>query len=143
MPTSPVTFDTYEFACQEQLRDIAGQGRLQEGVTTREALSILWSDVAPSPQMARHLRTAVWNNITFPLASLVGAFFGVALTIANQRSEIMKGFAGAIGILVLFYLVGQVFMVLGKNGWLPPFVAGGLPSLVFACAGFAVMWRKQ
>ncbi|MBR5026427.1 MAG: LptF/LptG family permease [Victivallales bacterium] len=143
MLTSPVTFETYEFACQEQLRDIAGQGRMQEGVTTREALSILRSDVAPSPQMARLLRTSVWNNITFPLASLVGAFFGVALTIANQRSEIMKGFAGAIGILVMFYLVGQVFMVLGKNGWLPPFVAGGLPSLVFTGAGFAVMWRKQ
>ena len=141
--TSPVTFETFEFACQEKLRDIAEQGRLQEGVTTREALSILRSDVAPSPQMARHLRTQVWNNITFPLASLVGAFFGVALTIANQRSEIMKGFAGAIGILVMFYLVGQVFMVLGKNGWLPPFVAGGLPSLVFTGAGFAVMWRKQ
>ena len=143
MLTSPVTFDTYEFSCQEHLRDIAGQGRMQDGVTTREAISILRSDVAPSPQMARLLRTAVWNNITFPLASLVGALFGVALTIANQRSEIMKGFAGAIGILVMFYLVGQVFMVLGKNGWLPPFIAGGLPSLVFTCAGLALMWRKQ
>ena len=143
MMTSPVTFDTFEFSCSEQLRDIAGQGRMQDGVTTREALSILRSDVAPSPQMARLLRTSVWNNVTFPLASLVGAFFGVALTIANQRSEIMKGFAAAIGILVMFYLVGQVFMVLGKNGWLPPFIAGGLPSLVFTLAGFAVMWRKQ
>lgn len=143
MISSPVTFETFEFACQEQLRDIAQQGRMRESVTTREALSMLRSEVAPSPQMARHLRTSVWNNITFPLASLVGAFFGVALTIANQRSEIMKGFAAAIGILVMFYLVGQVFMVLGKNGWLPPFIAGGLPSLVFTGTGFAVMWRKQ
>ena len=141
--TPPEIFETKEFTCMEHLKDIAEQGRLQDSVTTREALSILHSEITPSPQVSRHLRTVVWNNIMFPLASLVGAFFGVALTIANQRSEIMKGFAAAIGILVMFYLVGQVFMVLGKNGWLPPFVAGGLPSLVFTGAGFAVMWRKQ
>ena len=141
--SSPEMFDSFEFTCNERLKDIAEQGHLQDSVTTREALSILHSDITPSPQVSRHLRTIVWNNLTFPLASLVGAFFGVALTIANQRSEIMKGFAGAIGALVLFYIVGQVFMVLGKNGWLPPFVAGALPSLVFTCVGFAVMWRKQ
>ena len=141
--TPPEVFETKEFACKERLKDIAEQGRLQDSVTTREALSILRSEITPSPQVSRHLRTAVWNNLTFPLASLVGAFFGVALTIANQRSEIMKGFAGAIGVLVLFYIVSQVFMVFGKNGWMPPFIAGALPGLLFTCAGFAVMWRKQ
>ncbi|MCR4575988.1 MAG: LptF/LptG family permease [Lentisphaeria bacterium] len=139
----PEIFETYELNCKERLKDIAEQGHLQDSVTTREALSILRSEITPSPQVARHLRTAVWNNLTFPLASLVGALFGVALTIANQRSEIMKGFAGAIGVLVLFYIVAQVFMVFGKNGWLPPFIAGGFPALVFTFIGFAVMWRKQ
>jgi lipopolysaccharide export LptBFGC system permease protein LptF len=34
-------------------------------------------------------------------------------------------------------------MVMGKNGWLPAFVAGALPSLTFTAAGIVTMWRKQ
>ena len=93
--------------------------------------------------MAQRLRTILWYNLTFPLASLVAAMFGFSMTIANQRSGIMRGFACAVGMLVLFYIVGQVFFVIGKNGWLPPFVAGALPALAFMAGGVANVWRKQ
>ncbi len=141
IPATP--FKEYKLECRETPEDLMQQGRLDEAISTRDAWRMLTAEIKPSRQVERHLKTIVWHNLTFPLASLVGALFGVALTIANQRSEIMKGFAGAIGILVLFYLVGQVSLVLGKNGWLPPFVAGGLPSLLFTTSGMVLMWRKQ
>ena len=65
------------------------------------------------------------------------------MTITGQRSEAMRGFAGAVGLLVLYYIVGQVLFVAGKNGWLPPFVAGALPNLLFTTAGAFLVWRRQ
>ena len=55
----------------------------------------------------------------------------------------VRGFAAAVAMLVLFYLIGQFTMVMGKNGWLPPFLAGAGTNLAFTAAGIVAMWKKQ
>ena len=136
-------FDKLELEFSETPRDLREVVSPMQTITFMQAYRLLHRPTPPTEKMAQRLRTILWYNLTFPLASLVAAMFGFSMTIANQRSGIMRGFACAVGMLVLFYIVGQVFFVIGKNGWLPPFVAGALPALAFMAGGVANVWRKQ
>ena len=136
-------FKRLELTLTETPRDLREVISPMQTITFMQAYRLLHRPTPPTEKMAHRLRTILWYNLTFPLASLVAAMFGFSMTIANQRSGIMRGFACAVGMLVLFYIVGQVFFVIGKNGWLPPFVAGAMPSLAFMAGGVANVWRKQ
>ena len=96
-----------------------------------------------SPKKTNYLKVMIWNRLTFPLASLVGACFGFALSLVSGRSGVMQGFASAVGLLVLFYIVGQLMAVLGKNGNLGPFLAGGASNLLFTLAGILLVWKRR
>lgn len=142
-PAQNEAFTTLELTFPERPADFQENTAALDAISTRQALAMLRRNPPPPPKNARRLQTIVYYNLTFPLASIVAALFGFSMTIANQRSGVMKGFAGAIGMLVLFYIVGQVLFVMGKNGWLPPLCAGALPNLAFTAAGIANVWRKQ
>ncbi|MBP5639815.1 MAG: LptF/LptG family permease [Victivallales bacterium] len=141
--TAVESHDVMELDFEETPGDLHEVTSPMEKITFGQAYRLLHRATPPSPKVAHRLRTVLWYNLTFPLASLVAALFGFSMTIANQRSEIMRGFAGAVGMLVLFYIVGQVIFVIGKNGWLPPFIAGAVPSLAFTVGGIFNVWRKQ
>jgi len=96
-----------------------------------------------SPKKANYLKVMIWNRLTFPLASLVGACFGFALSLVSGRSGVMQGFASAIGLLVLFYIIGELTAVLGKNGTLGPFLGGGASNILFTLGGFWLVWKRR
>ena len=69
----------------------------------------------PTAKTKRLLMVLFWNRATFPLASLVGALFGVAFTIVPGRTGMVRGFAAAVAMLVLFYLISHFTLVLAKT----------------------------
>lgn len=142
-PQSQTRHDTLTLDLPELPLDISAPRSFLDSLSGSQALALLHRVPAPPPRTADRLRTIAWYQFTFPLASIVAACFGFAMTITGQRSEAMRGFAGAVGLLVLYYIVGQVLFVAGKNGWLPPFVAGALPNLLFTTAGAFLVWRRQ
>ena len=109
----------------------------------RELFHALRGKVIVSGEVLKQIRCFLWHRLTFPLGSLIAALFGVALTIANDRMGLMRGFACAIFLLVCFYLVGQFSLNIAIHGWLPPFVGGALSNLIFLVAAFGVMWKRQ
>ncbi|HQL87124.1 MAG: YjgP/YjgQ family permease [Lentisphaerae bacterium] len=124
-------------------KNILSHSRNWEQLTIRELYEVLRADIMPTAKTKRLLMVLFWNRATFPLASLVGALFGVAFTIVPGRTGMVRGFAAAVAMLVLFYLISQFTLVLGKNGWLPPFVAGASTNLAFLATGIIAMWKKQ
>jgi lipopolysaccharide export system permease protein len=140
----PPRFFTQKMASYPETPDnILSHSRNWELLTLGELHRVLQDDFMPTARVRRLLRVLFWNRLTFPLASLVGALFGIALTIVPGRSGVIRGFAAAVAMLVLFYLIGQFTLVLGKNGWLPPFLAGAATNLAFTAAGMVAMWKKQ
>lgn len=96
------------------------------------------------PERSKHLlRTTIWYRIGFPFSSLVGALLGVALTISYERGGNLRGFALAIGLMVAHYVFCHIALVLGQQGYLPPFAGGALPTLVFLGIGVWQMYRKR
>ena len=109
----------------------------------RELYRALQGKVGISGQAAKQVRCFLWHRLTFPLGSLIAALFGVALTIANDRMGLMRGFASAVFLLVCFYLVGQLGLNFGIHGWLSPFIGGALSNLCFLAAALCTIWRRQ
>ncbi len=137
------TFEERRLTISETPADILAHSKNWELATIRELLVLLKSDILSDANSRATLRTLIWHRLFFPLAAIIAALFGVSLTIATDRSGLMKGFASAVFLLVFYYLVAQFFLVLGKNGYLPPFLAGAFPALAFLAAAITVVWRKQ
>jgi len=96
------------------------------------------------PQSTRNVFfTTIWYRIFHPLSCLLAAFLGVGLNLNNQRSGAMKGFAIALAVMIAYYLAAQVFVLLGKNGVLPPLLAGSLPVLLFNAWGIWELQRRR
>jgi lipopolysaccharide export system permease protein len=140
---APEFFHRHQECFPEAPVDLRNHSKDWELLSIRELRRVLHGKILPASQVQRLLKVMFWHHLCFPLASLVAALFGIALSISQERSGAVKGFATAVIMLVLFYLVGQLSMVLGKNGWLPAFVAGAVPSLAFSAAGIITILRKQ
>ena len=63
----------------------------------------------------------------------------------KQGLIIRDGFlaiAIAVAVIIVYQVVSEIMLLLGKNGTLPPFVAGVLPTAVFATYGI-ILARKS
>ena len=98
-----------------------------------------------NPNMATNLRriyaTLLFNRLAFPWACFLCAFFAFPLATKNERSGIFTAIATAVGIAVLYQVLNEIFMVAGKNGYLPPVVAGITPTVVFG--GYGIYLLKK
>ena len=96
-----------------------------------------------NPNMAANLRriyaTLLFNRLAFPWACFLCAFFAFPLATKNERSGIFTAIATAVGIAVLYQVLNEVFMVAGKNGYLPPVLAGLTPTVVFGAYGIYLL----
>ena len=96
-----------------------------------------------NPNMAANLRriyaSILFNRLACPWACFLCAFFAFPLATKNERSGIFTAIAIAVGIAVLYQVLNEVFMVAGKNGYLPPFLAGITPTVVFGAYGIYLL----
>ena len=110
-----------------------------DSLSSLEIVSIL----RENPNMATNLRriyaTLLFNRLAFPWACFLCAFFAFPLATKNERSGIFTAIATAVGIAVLYQVLNEVFMVAGKNGYLPPFLAGITPTVVFGAYGIYLL----
>lgn len=136
-------FKSHNEKFPESPSDIGSHSLKWELMNIRELLAVQRGGIVSSPRFTRLVKVLLWHKFAFPLASIVAALFGFALTISTDRMGPMRGFACAVGILVLFHIAGEFGMVLSKNGWLSPFLGGAAPSLAFIAAGIWTMWKKQ
>lgn len=96
------------------------------------------------PPSTRHvLATTIWYRLSFPFSCLMAAVLGVGFCLTRDRSGALRGFAAAVGFIVLYHFVSQFTVVLGRTGHLPPVVAGSFPTLLFTVAGAAKVWQQR
>ena len=82
--------------------------------------------------------TLFFYRISFPWACLIAVFLGIPLATKNERTGSLMAIISAVVVIVAYIVVAQVFMILGKGGIIPPFIAGTLPTLGFIAYG---VWR--
>ena len=88
--------------------------------------------------LRQSLLTVLFYRLSFPLSCVMAAFLGIPLATRNERSGIMMSIITAVGIIIAYVVISQVFMVLGRRGIINAFIAGAAPTIVFIAYG---MWR--
>ncbi|MBN2451529.1 MAG: LptF/LptG family permease [Lentisphaeria bacterium] len=114
-----------------------------EQLTLRGIRAVLAANPDLPPASRGAFRSALWHRLSTPLACLLGALFGVSLSIARERGGAVRGFAHAVGLMMAYYVVGEFCFVLARNGHLPPFLGAGAPTLAFLAWGAAIMHRRR
>ena len=91
----------------------------------------------------RLFATTVWYRFSYPLSCLIAALFGVGMTLGRQRASALRGFAFAVALMAMYYVVSQLFVLMGKYGALPPSLAGAVPTLAFVVFGGWRVYQKR
>ena len=145
---APELFDTLEKGFPESPANIQSHSIDKSRMTIRELAAVLCGDLVATRRERNLLKAFLLHRSLFPLAAMIAALFGIALTISTNRMGQMNGFALAVGSLLLFYFVSELGILCVKNGWFTPLggfapiLGGALPSLVFLAAACTAMWRK-
>ena len=130
-----VGFSTYEINLDIGKQLAPGQQRHR----SRGELS--WSELSKAETEAKELKSqrrfAVERHkrAAIAFAPLVFALVGVPLGLQSNRSGKGAGFALALAISLVYYLLMSVSSTLAGKGFLPPMIALYLPNCIFLAGG--------
>ena len=136
-----IPFETLRFTARdipETPIDIVNSVKEKDDLPTVE----IWRLLRRSPNMPARVRaiyeTVFFYRIAFPWACFLAVFLGIPLATKNERTGSMLAIVSAIGVIVVYIVVAQIFLVLGKGGYVNPALAGLMPTIGFI--GYGV-WR--
>jgi len=91
----------------------------------------------PKPTKAERnwIYTKLHGRLATPWTCLVVVLIALPFGAASGRRNVFFSVAGSIGIVFAFYVVQQLGLAFGAAGFLPPWLAGWLPNIVFGGAG--------
>ena len=81
--------------------------------------------------------TVLYYRLAFPWACFLAVFLGVPLATRNERTGSMLAIISAIALIVIYIVVAQLFLQIGKSGALNPMICGLAPTIAFIVAGAA------
>ena len=103
---------------------------------------VIWDLVRRNPNMADRVKsiymTVFFYRLAFPWACFLAVFLGIPLATRNERTGSLMAIITAVAVIVVYIVVAQVFLVLGKGGILNPAFAGLAPTIGFIFCG---VWR--
>jgi lipopolysaccharide export system permease protein len=93
---------------------------------------------------ARMLEVQFWGRFSVPAACLIFGFVAPILSIPFARSG---GFAGVLLSVFLVFLYYNAYIIateiIGRNGWLNPFLSSWLTNILFLCLGGLALRRLE
>ncbi len=144
LPVRQRTYQTFVAdALTERPGKIFSSLRPAEELSAFEMLTILREQKNLPASTRNVFRTVVWYRLTFPLSCIIASLFGVGTAVGRHGASALRGFAAAVGILVLYHVLSQVFVLLGKYGLVPPVGAGLIPPLGFVLWGACKVYRGR
>lgn len=108
---------------------------------------VIWDLLRRSPDMADRVKsiytTVFYYRLAFPWACFLAVFLGIPLATKNERTGSLLAIITAMVIIVVYIVVAQVFLVLGKGGILNPVFAGLAPTAAFIACGAWRIYRDR
>jgi len=108
---------------------------------------VIWRMVTNTADMAPRckaiLMSVFYNRLAFPWACFLAVFLGIPLATKNERSGIMLSILIAISVIVVYIIISKALLILGKQGYLDPMVAGLFPTIAFLVYGWYTVIRNQ
>ena len=81
------------------------------------------------------------QKLSVPFTCVVFGLFGIPLGVRPHRTSKAIGLGISIVFIFLYYVLMSTGMAFGRNGIIPTFWAAWTPNLLFALAGFVLLYR--
>jgi len=120
----------------EQPRQIADAVKPPEELPSLSILELLLSTHNMATSCRNIYSTILYNRLAFPWACFLAVFLAIPLATKNERSGIFMAIMVAMIVIVTYYVVTECFVIMGKQGYLPPFIAGLAPTIGFIAFGW-------
>ena len=108
---------------------------------------VIWSIVQRNPDMADRMQdiymTVFYYRLAFPWACFLAVFLGIPLATKNERSGNLLALIMAVVIIVVYIVIAQIFLVLGKQGLIPAPIAGLMPTIAFLIYGYCKVFYHK
>ncbi|MBE6356125.1 MAG: YjgP/YjgQ family permease [Lentisphaerae bacterium] len=134
----PVEFKGLRFnrhEIKERPQDILNAVKEKDNLSTPVILQIL-RDHPNMPEKVRCIyETVLYYRLAFPWSCFLAVFLGVPLATRNERTGSMLAMISAIALIVIYIVVAQLFLMIGKSGALDPMICGLAPTIAFIVAG--------
>ena len=103
---------------------------------------VIWDLLRRNSNMPARVRaiyeTVFYYRLAFPWACFLAVFLGIPLATKNERTGSMMAIISAVVVIVVYIVIAQIFLVLGKGGTVNPALAGLMPTISFIIYG---LWR--
>ncbi len=139
MPKAPELLHSLRFSrteIPENPEDIANAMKDEEELPAL----VLWQTVQKTPQMPSKIKSAYMTmfyfRLAFPWSCFLAVFLGIPLATKNERSGSLLAVITAVLLIVVYIVIAQIFLVLGKTERMPPLIAGFAPTLAFIFYGY-------
>ena len=136
-----IPFETLRFSAKEipeTPSDIINSIKEKDDLPTVEIWQLLRRNANMPDRVRAIYETVFYYRIAFPWACFLAVFLGIPLATKNERTGSMLAIVSAIVVIVVYIVIAQVFLVLGKGGHVNPALAGLMPTIGFISYG---VWR--
>ena len=108
---------------------------------------VIWNILHETGDMAERFRnfysTVFYSRIAFPWACLLAVFIGIPLAAKNERTGIMNAILSGMVIIIIYLIGSRVCLIGGKQGFIPPIIAGLGPTIAFMMYSWYTLFYKK
>ncbi len=119
----------------EKPEDILNAVKEKDNLST----PVIWKILRNNPNMPERAKciyeTVLFYRLAFPWSCFLAVFLGIPLATKNERTGSMLAIISAIALIVVYIVVAEIFLMLGKSGVLNPMLCGLAPTIAFIAAG--------
>jgi len=103
----------------------------------------------PMNELRRHIRTPegkrflieLHKRFAYPAACLVLMLVGVPLGVTSRRGGKSSALVATIALVVVYYSLTLIGIALGRQNWIPAFLAVWMANLLFTAGGIFLLWQ--
>jgi LPS export ABC transporter permease LptG/LPS export ABC transporter permease LptF len=143
VPGHPEQYNISTFAIDD-LPFAAGQqneghlGRLDTAIYALPMNQLLARTHGPD---GRRFQIELHKRFSYPAACLVLMLVGVPLGVTSRRGGKSSAWVFTILLVVLYYSLSLIGIALGRQNWIPTFLAVWSANILFAIGGLFLLWQ--
>ncbi len=138
---STITFPRNEI--RETPYEIKNAVKPPDELSSRTILTILLVNKNMAHQLRCSYETLLYYRLAFPWICFLCVFLGLPIAVKNERSGVFLSIVTAVGAIVLFQILTELFLALGKQGYIPPVIGGLGPTFAFLLYSYFGVIRKS
>ena len=126
----------------EYPEDIVNAVKPPEELPTWVIYNMLRDNASMVPTLRNMYETILYYRMAFSTVCFLCVFLGLPLAAKNERAGIFMSIITAGGVIVAYQVATEIFLVLGKQGFVPPIVGGLAPTVAFILYSWFFVIRK-